>query len=107
MPLVNSVIKTFRLALTAFDKKSYTAYSKGYLKSLKAAKSLTQEVDVNAFEKEMTAEIKKALANFKTLEFYTGVSQNPDGAVMLLDYRADGTTPFFIVFKHSVKIVQV
>ena len=34
------------------------------------------------------------VANFKDYEFYTGESMNPDGMVVLLNYREDGTTPY-------------
>ena len=32
---------------------------------------------------------------------------NPDGAIMLLNYREDGTTPFFTVYKAAVKTMKV
>lgn len=32
---------------------------------------------------------------------------NPEGAVMLLNFREDGITPYFTVFKHSVKEMKV
>ncbi|KAF9542464.1 Ribosome associating protein [Mortierella hygrophila] len=105
--IVNNVVYSFRLQSTQFDKKGYTTYIKGYLKQLKAAKKLTEEAEVKAYEKDMTAEVKKVLGSFKDFEFYVGESMNPDGAVMLLNYREDGVTPFFTVYKHAVKSVKV
>ncbi|KAF9092715.1 hypothetical protein BGX23_003978 [Mortierella sp. AD031] len=105
--VVNNVVYSFRLQSTSFDKKGYTAYIKGYLKALKAAKKLTDEAEVKAYEAEMTTEVKKVLGSFKDFEFYIGESMNPDGAVMLLNYREDGVTPFFTVFKHAVKTMKV
>ncbi|KAG0366568.1 Ribosome associating protein [Gamsiella multidivaricata] len=104
--VVNNVVYSFRLQSTSFDKKGYTSYIKGYLKQLKAAKGLS-EADTKTFESEMTAEVKKVLGAFKDFEFYVGESMNPDGAVMLLNYREDGTTPYFTVFKHAVKTMKV
>ncbi|KAK3840019.1 MAG: translationally controlled tumor protein [Linnemannia elongata] len=105
--VVNNVVYSFRLQSTSFDKKGYTTYIKGYLKALKAAKKLTDEAEVKAYESEMTTEVKKVLGSFKDFEFYVGESMNPDGAVMLLNYREDGVTPFFTVFKHAVKTMKV
>ncbi|KAF9904760.1 hypothetical protein EC991_002330 [Linnemannia zychae] len=105
--VVNNVVYSFRLQSTNFDKKGYTTYIKGYLKALKAAKGLTEEADIKAYEAEMTTEVKKVLGGFKDFEFYTGESMNPDGAIMLLNYREDGVTPFFTVYKHSVKTMKV
>ncbi|KAG0002162.1 hypothetical protein BGZ79_003484 [Entomortierella chlamydospora] len=105
--VVNNVIHSFRLQSTSFDKKGYTVYIKGYLKALKAAKNLTVEEEIKAFESEMTTEVKKILGGFKDYEFYTGESMNPEGAIMLLNYREDGTTPYFTVFKHAVKTMKV
>ncbi|KAF9356930.1 hypothetical protein BGX26_004521 [Mortierella sp. AD094] len=104
---VNNVVYSHRLQSTSFDKKGYTAYIKGYLKQLKAAKNFASEEETKAYEAEMTAEVKKALGAFKDLDFYTGESMNPEGAVMLLNFREDGITPFFTVFKHSVKTIKV
>ncbi|OAQ26313.1 translationally controlled tumor protein [Linnemannia elongata AG-77] len=104
--VVNNVVYSFRLQSTSFDKKGYTTYIKGYLKQLKAAKNLEGD-DAKAYEAEMTTEVKKVLGSFKDFEFYVGESMNPDGAVMLLNYREDGVTPFFTVFKHAVKTMKV
>ncbi|KAH7032071.1 translationally controlled tumor protein [Linnemannia elongata] len=104
--VVNNVVYSFRLQSTSFDKKGYTTYIKGYLKQLKAAKKLEGD-DAKAYEAEMTTEVKKVLGAFKDFEFYVGESMNPDGAVMLLNYREDGVTPFFTVFKHAVKTMKV
>ncbi|KAG0380237.1 hypothetical protein BGX24_009468 [Mortierella sp. AD032] len=105
--IVNNVVYSFRLQSTQFDKKGYTTYIKGYLKQLQAAKKLTEEADVKAYQAEMATEVKKVLGNFKDFEFYTGESMNPDGAIMLLNYREDGVTPYFTVFKHAVKSMKV
>lgn len=66
--VVNNVVYSFRLQSTSFDKKGYTTYIKGYLKALKAAKKLTDEAEVKAYESEMTTEVKKVLGSFKDFE---------------------------------------
>lgn len=38
------------------------------------------------------------------LQFFTGESINPDGAVGLLDFREDGVTPYMTFFKDGLEI---
>merc|ERR1712029_791859 len=87
---VIDVVHSFRLVETAFDKKSYLTYLKGYMKAVKAK---LQEKGASA---------EKIVANFKDYEFLTGESMNPDGMVVLLNYREDGTTPYVTVWKHGL-----
>lgn len=62
---VNNVVHSFRLNPTAFDKKSYMVYIKGYMKALKKKLEETNPERVGAFEKGAAALVKKILANFK------------------------------------------
>ncbi|KAI9931636.1 hypothetical protein AWENTII_001736 [Aspergillus wentii] len=101
---VNNIVHNFGLKQTAFDKKSYLAYLKGYMKAVKAqlqAKGKSEE-EVTAFEKGAAAFAKKIVANFKDYEFFTGESMNPDGMIVLLNYREDGTTPYVTLWKHGL-----
>lgn len=114
MTVINAV-HSFRLSTTQFDKKTYLTYLKGYMKAVKAHLAENKPERVEAFEKGAAAYAKKigeqlkacrregtamlitlccAVANFKDYEFYTGESMNPDGMVVLLNYREDGTTPY-------------
>ncbi|KYK61866.1 Translationally-controlled tumor protein [Drechmeria coniospora] len=107
---VNNIVHSFRLQSTQFDKKGYLAYLKGYMKAVKAAlqESGASADTITAFEKGAQTYVKeKLLPNFKDLEFYTGESMNPDGLVVLLNYREDGVTPYVIVWKHGLKEVKV
>ncbi|KAJ7591029.1 Mss4-like protein [Mycena floridula] len=101
---VNNVVHSFRLQPTSFDKKSYLTYLKSYMKAVKA---LLPADRVETFEKGAQAFAKKIVANFKDFEFYTGESMNPDGMVALLNYREDGTTPYFVIWKDGVKQVKL
>ncbi|KAF9334998.1 Ribosome associating protein [Podila minutissima] len=112
--IVNNVVYSFRLQSTSFDKKGFTVYVKGYLKALKAHVAAQAEKDgkdveaaTKAFESEITPEVKKILGSFKDYEFYVGESMNPDGGLLFLNYREDGVTPFFTVFKAAVKTMKV
>lgn len=62
---------------------------------------------VEAFEKGAQGFAKKIVANFKDYEFYTGESMDPDGMVVLLNYREDGTTPYLIFWKDGLKEVKI
>lgn len=100
---VNNVVYSFRLQQTQFDKKSFLTYVKGYMKSVKAYLAEHNPDEIEAFEKGATKYVKKVIANFGDWDFYTGESMDPDGMVILLNYREDGTTPFVAIWKHGVK----
>ncbi|CAG7848681.1 Translationally-controlled tumor protein homolog Short=TCTP [Serendipita indica DSM 11827] len=101
---VNNVVHSFRLQSTTFDKKSYLAYLKGYMKAIKAQLPADQ---VEAFEKGAAAYAKVIVAKFKDYEFYTGENMNPEGMVALLNYREDQVTPYFTFWKHGLKEVKL
>lgn len=98
---VNNVVYSFKLSPTSFDKKSYMTYIKGYMKKVKTHLQETAPDRIPIFEKGIAAFVKKVLSNFNDYEFYTGESMNPDGMVALLNYREDGTTPYFSFSKCS------
>ena len=107
MVVVNNVVYSFRLQKTAFDKKSYMTYIKSYMKAIKKSLSESNPDRVAEFEKKATPFVKKILENFKNYDFYVGESMNPEGAVVLLDYREDGITPFLTFFKDGLKIEKL
>jgi hypothetical protein len=100
---INNVVYSFRLQETSFDKKSFMTYIKGYMKKVKAYLAEHNPDAVEAFEKGATNYVKKIIGNFKDYEFFTGESMDPDGMVVLLNYREDGTTPYLIFWKHGLK----
>lgn len=65
------------------------------------------EEDVNAFQTGAQGYAKKIVANFKDYDFYVGESMDPDGMVVLMNYREDGTTPFVTVWKHGLTEMKV
>lgn len=79
---------------------------------MKAVKAKLQEngaspEEVTAFEKGAAGYAKKIVANFKDYEFYTGESMDPDGMIVLLNYREDGVTPYVTVWKHGLSEMKV
>ncbi|KAK3946972.1 Mss4-like protein [Pseudoneurospora amorphoporcata] len=106
---VNNIVHSFRLQSTSFDKKSYLTYLKGYMKAIKAklVEQGKSDEEVKDFESKAQAFAKKIIAKFNDWEFYTGESMNPDGMIVLLNYREDGTTPYIVVWKHGLKETKV
>merc|ERR1712002_1183242 len=77
-----------RLQETQFgSKKDYLAYMKEYMKNL--TKKLNEEGKTESVAKlkSIQGPLVEILKNFKDLQFFTGESQDPDGMVVLLDYK--------------------
>ncbi|EOD48360.1 Translationally-controlled tumor protein [Neofusicoccum parvum] len=106
---VLDVVHSFRLNETSFDKKSYLSHLKGYMKKVKEGlknKGASDE-EVKDFETKASTFAKKIIANFKDYEFLIGESMDPDGMVILLNYREDGVTPYVIIWKHGLTEMKV
>ncbi|KAJ9638390.1 hypothetical protein H2201_002688 [Coniosporium apollinis] len=106
---VIDVVHSFRLNETSFDKKSYLGHLKTYMKKVKEAmkEKGASDDEIKDFEKGASAYAKKIVANFKDYEFLIGESMDPDGMVVLLNYREDGVTPFVTVWKHGLTEMKV
>jgi len=63
--------------------------------------------EITTFEKGAQGFAKKLIANIKDYEFFTGESMDPDGMVILLNYREDGVTPYVTVWKHGLTEMKV
>ncbi|SCU86287.1 LAMI_0D01310g1_1 [Lachancea mirantina] len=105
--VVNNVVHSFRLQQTAFDKKSFLTYIKGYMKEIKNKLQETNPDEIATFEKGAQTYVKKVIGSFKDWEFFTGESMDPDGMLVLLNYREDGTTPFVAIWKHGVDAEKI
>jgi len=106
---VNNVVNSFRLSQTSFDKKTYLSHLKGYMKKVKEALKANgaDDAKVTDFEKGAQAYAKKIVGNFKDYDFYIGESMDPDGMVVLMNYREDGVTPYVTVWKHGLTEMKV
>ncbi|XP_015228417.1 translationally-controlled tumor protein homolog [Cyprinodon tularosa] len=96
------IVLNHHLQETSFDKKSYMAYIKDYVKAIKAKLQESNPSRVDQFMADVQPEVKKILGNIKNYQFYTGESMNPEGMIGLLDYREDGVTPFMLFFKDGL-----
>jgi len=106
---VLDIAHSFRLNETQFDKKSYLSHLKTYMKKVKEAMKAkgADDAEVKDFETKASAFAKKIIANFKDYEFLIGESMDPDGMVILLNYREDGVTPYVTVWKHGLIEMKV
>ncbi|KIS71383.1 putative translationally-controlled tumor protein [Mycosarcoma maydis] len=104
---VINIVHSFRLQSTQFDKKSYLAYLKGYMKSVKAKLAESNPDRVPAFEKGAAAFAKKIVGSFNDWEFFTGESMDPEGMVALLNYREDGVTPYLVFWKDGLRETKI
>ncbi|KAJ3020953.1 UNVERIFIED_CONTAM: hypothetical protein HDU68_009887 [Siphonaria sp. JEL0065] len=105
--IVNNVVYSFRLQSSGFDKKGYMSYIKGYMKAVKEHLTATNSPRLDTFQAKAQVAVKKILENFGDYEFYVGESMNPEGMVLLLNYREDGTTPYFTLWKDGLKSQKV
>ncbi|KAF4550739.1 Translationally-controlled tumor protein-like protein [Elsinoe fawcettii] len=106
---VIDIVHSFRLNETSFDKKSYLGHLKGYMKKVKEAmkEKGASEEEIKTFETGASGFAKKIVGNFKDYEFLIGESMDPDGMVILLNYREDGITPYVTVWKHGLSEMKV
>jgi hypothetical protein len=98
------IVLNHKLTETGFDKTSFIAYIKEYMKTIKGKLSESDPERVKPFMAGAQDEVKKILSNFKNYQFYTGESMNAEGMVGLLDFREDGITPYMIFFKDGLEM---
>lgn len=74
----------------------------------KMKESGADEETIKAFQSGAQNYYTKVIApNFKDYDFYTGESMDPDGMVVLLNYREDGITPYMTIWKGGLTEMKV
>jgi hypothetical protein len=71
---VNAVADAHRLAQTSFDKKSYTAYIRAYMKALLGKINENNPSRAADFQKGAQEFVKKVISEFDEYEFWQGES---------------------------------
>lgn len=100
---VINVVYSHKLQETGFDKKSFQLWLKDYMKKIVERLESKDPQRVPVFKAKMAKYAKDVLiANFDDWKFYTGESMNPEGMVVLMNYREDGMTPYFVLFKDGL-----
>jgi len=99
------IVLNHRLVETSFDKKSYLAYLKDYMKRIVEHLTENQPDQVEVFKTNINKVMKELLGRFKDLQFFTGESMDPDGMVVMLEYKdVDGANiPVLYAFKHGLE----
>jgi len=107
---VNNLIDAHQLVETSYDKKSYLAHIKAYLKRMvpvvkeKAlAAKKDPEAEVKQFQEKAQEFVKKVVAKFDDYMFYTGEQMDPECMVVLKVYKEDGIIPYFLFWKDGLK----
>ncbi|CAF9931325.1 MAG: hypothetical protein GOMPHAMPRED_005884 [Gomphillus americanus] len=110
---VNNVVHSFRLEKVEGvypTLKDYQNQFKVYLKKVVALfkEEGKSEEEIKAWQTKVQNYFVKVIKpNFKHYDFYTGESMNHEAMLLLLNYREDGVTPFFTIWKHPLKAVKV
>merc|ERR1712123_403531 len=101
------LILNHRLTETGFGKKAdYMTYLKDYMK--KVVKYLTDNnktEQVEEFKKNINGVVKGLLGKFSDLQFFTGESMDPNGMIVLVEYKeVNGEEkPVVMFFKHGLE----
>jgi len=91
-------------------KKDFAGQFKTYLKKVveKFKEAGKSEEEIKAWQTKVQGYYTKQIApNFKDFDFYAGESMDPEGMVVLLNYREDGVTPFVVIWKDALTEMKV
>ena len=101
---VVDIVDTFRLQeQPAYDKKTFVAYMKKYIKNLSAQ---LDEEKAAEFKKNVEAATKFLMSKLKDLQFFVGESMHDDSSVVFAYYKDGATDPTFLYFAHGLKEVK-
>lgn len=99
------IVLNHRLVETSFDKKGYMAYLKDYMKKIVERLQEKEPDQVDVFKTNMNKVMKELLGRFKDMQFFTGENMDPDGMIVLIEYKdVDGENiPVLYAFKHGLE----
>merc|ERR1711935_123057 len=103
-----NIILDSKLELQQFDKKSYMAHIKDYMKAVKKHLEKVDADKVDSFMKNASKIVKEfILPNLKKFEFFTGPSLDENSMVVLCKWNDDETIPFLYYWKDAVRDEKV
>lgn len=101
---VVDIVDTFRLQEQApFDKKTFGAYIKRYVKNV------TQNLPEDRreeFIKNVEGAVKWLLSMLNDFQFFVGQSMREDGALVFAYYKEGSNNPTFVYFRDGLKEVK-
>jgi hypothetical protein len=96
---VIDVVDALRLKEITLDKKSFMAYIKGYLKTIKEKlEESGKGARIEGFQKGATALVKELVSKWDEVQVFTGESENWDGGLAycyMKDQADEGPTFYF------------
>ncbi|XP_060153535.1 translationally-controlled tumor protein-like [Globicephala melas] len=98
------IVMNYHLQETSYTKEAYKKYIKDYMKSIKGKLEEQRPETVKCVMTGAAEQIKYILANFNNCQPLIGENMNPDGMVVLLDYREHGVSPYMIFFKGGLEM---
>jgi len=105
---VIDVIHYYNLAETSFDKKSFVAYIKGYMKSLNdVVKEKQGDEEAAKFQAGAQSFVKKIIGSFDDWQFFYNNSVEDYDAAMCVACKWEGETPKFYFWAHGLKSEKV
>jgi len=101
------LVLNHRLSETGFGKKAdYMTYLKDYMKKVvKYLEDNNKADQVDEFKKNINGVMKGLLGKFNDLQFFTGESMDPNGMIVLIEYKeVNGEEkPVVMFFKHGLE----
>merc|ERR1711973_438219 len=104
--MVIDVVYSMRLVQTGFHRKAFQETMKAFCKAIVEKLKETKPERVDVFKSGVNTLLRNVIKSLKEYEFYTGASMNPEGLVVLQNYREDGITPYFIFLKDALEEVK-
>ncbi len=98
---VVDVVHQNRLMETSYDKKSFMAYIKGYMKTLKEKLEAEAPDRVADFQAGAQTFVKKVIAEFDDYQFFLGESGSDEGIVVLCKW--DNEDAIFYYWKDGLR----
>lgn len=92
---VIDVVDRYRLMETSYDKKSFTAYLKGYMKKLKEKLDAEKPDRSAPFMAGAQVFFKKVLGDFDDYQFFLPESGSDDGIVVLAKWEGEEANFYF------------
>ncbi|KAJ7546117.1 hypothetical protein O6H91_08G025300 [Diphasiastrum complanatum] len=101
---VVDIVDTFRLQeQPSFDKKSFVAYIKKFIKTLTPLVPVDRQ---DEFKKNVEGAVKWLLSKVSDLQFFVGEGMNIDGTLVYAYYKEGKTDPTFIYFRDALKEIK-
>lgn len=99
---LENIVEKFNLQPVSYDKRSFMVQLKGYMKSVTKYLQQNDPSTAEHFETGVQTYLKGVHTNLGDYDFYTGASKNPNGMVILINSRGDGSSPYALFWKHGV-----